>query len=139
MHALPSIHDIARHLGLAPSTVSKVLGPHAERYRIGIETRDRILKAAQELGYSPDLRNRARAMRRTGMIGVLYATPSPTTHVVFEHFGTLAAEALARHGCRPCYLPAANWAEVHEARRSARGPSATLAQPALTSNRWFGA
>ena len=112
MHPLPSIHAIARHLGLAPSTVSKVLGPHAERYRIGTETRERILKAAEELGYRPDLRNRARAMRRTGMVGVLYATPSPTTHVVFEHFGTLAAEALARHGCRPCYLPAANWAEV---------------------------
>ena len=110
----PSIADIARHLGIAPSTVSKVLGPHAERYRIADETRQRILACARDLGYAPDLRNRARAARRTGMVGVLYATASPTTHEVFERFGDHAAEHLRRHGYQPCYLPAGTWDEVRQ-------------------------
>jgi LacI family transcriptional regulator len=109
---IPSIADIARQLGVAPSTVSKVLGPHAERYRITPELRQRILACAKALGYRPDLRNRARATRRSGMVGVLYSSPSPTTHVVFEYLGTHLAHHLGRHGYRTCYLPAGDWQEV---------------------------
>lgn len=110
----PSIADIARHLSMAPSTVSKVLGPHAERYRISDDTRQRIIACAKDLGYAPDLKNRARATRRTGMVGVLYATPSPTTQEVFERFGEVAVEQLRSQGYQLCYLPASNWDEVRQ-------------------------
>lgn len=114
MAQIISTTDIARRLGVAQSTVSKVLGPHADRYRIGEDLRQRILTCAKELGYRPDLSKRARATRRTGMVGILFASPSPTTHAVFEGLGVHAADCLGRHGYRTCYLPAADWGEVRD-------------------------
>jgi LacI family transcriptional regulator len=46
-----TIKDIARALGLAPSTVSRALSGH---HRIPLETRERVSKAASALGYMPN-------------------------------------------------------------------------------------
>jgi DNA-binding LacI/PurR family transcriptional regulator len=49
---LPSQQDIAEHLGLSRSTVSRALGRDP---RIPVKTRKRIEKAARDLGYRPNL------------------------------------------------------------------------------------
>jgi LacI family transcriptional regulator len=64
-----TIQDIARHLNVAPSTVSKALNnyPH-----ISSETRNRVLEASRELGYFPSAAARALRRRKTDRIGFLY-------------------------------------------------------------------
>ena len=43
-----TIKDIAKHTGVSPSTVSRVMNNNPS---ISKETRERVLKAIQELGY----------------------------------------------------------------------------------------
>jgi LacI family transcriptional regulator len=66
IHSRITAVDIARHVGLAPTTVSHVLAGRAGRVRIKVETQERVLQAAQELGYRTN--TSARAMR-TGHFG----------------------------------------------------------------------
>lgn len=49
----PTLRDLAKHLGLALSTVSMALKDHP---RLSQATRERVKKGAKELGYSPDPR-----------------------------------------------------------------------------------
>ncbi len=48
-----TLKDIANHVGVSITTVSRVLNGQAEEHRIKKETEDGILKAAKELGFSP--------------------------------------------------------------------------------------
>ena len=45
-----SIHALAKHLGVSPGTVSRVIN---NRDRVKAETRERVLSAAKELGFAP--------------------------------------------------------------------------------------
>ena len=63
-----TIHDIARRLGVAPSTVSRAL---TGKGRISPATRDRILRVARELGYQPNMNARGLATNCTGTVGVV--------------------------------------------------------------------
>lgn len=70
-----TIQDIAQHLKLAPSTVSKVLNgyPHVSE-----QTRMRVLGAADELNYFPSTAARNLRRQRTEKIGFSFAFPVPT-------------------------------------------------------------
>lgn len=48
-----TLKDIANHVGVSITTVSRVLNGQAEQHRIKKETEDMILAAAKELGFSP--------------------------------------------------------------------------------------
>lgn len=52
----PTIYDVARAAGVAPSTVSRAFG---RPERVGSATRERVLAAAEELGYVPNPHARA--------------------------------------------------------------------------------
>ncbi len=52
----PTIYDVARHAGVAPSTVSRTFG---KPERVGAATRERVLAAADALGYVPNPHARA--------------------------------------------------------------------------------
>jgi LacI family transcriptional regulator len=58
-----SIKDIAKAVGVSPSTVSFTLNGKARQQRISDDLSDRILKTAEELGYHP---NRVAVGLRTG-------------------------------------------------------------------------
>lgn len=45
-----SIHELAKHLGVSPGTVSRVIN---NRDRVKAETRERVLEAAKKFGFSP--------------------------------------------------------------------------------------
>ena len=67
-HITATITDVARHAGVAPSTVSYVL---TGKRSISTETRERVELSIQELGYRPHAGARALRSSRTGIIGLV--------------------------------------------------------------------
>ena len=76
-----SIKDIAKAAGVSPSTVSRALSDHP---RISDETKERIRRLAQEMGYTPSLLARSLVTRDTATIGVVITMASDPflTHLV---------------------------------------------------------
>lgn len=68
MNKANSLSDLARHLGLSPATVSRALAQHEA---IALKTRERVAKAAHELGYVPNRAAQALASGRSGFAGFL--------------------------------------------------------------------
>lgn len=68
-----TIHDVARRAGVSPMTVSRVMNEVA-----GVKdaTRRTVLKAVEDLGYSPNAAARSLARQGGGRIGLLYSNPS---------------------------------------------------------------
>uniref|UniRef100_UPI003CC6A87C LacI family DNA-binding transcriptional regulator n=1 Tax=Streptomyces sp. NEAU-NA10 TaxID=3416050 RepID=UPI003CC6A87C len=85
----PRLEDVAARVGLSTASVSLVLrgvpGP-SER------TRQRVLKAAAELGYQPDRTASLLASRRTRLLGVMVDIHSPFHAELVEHLHTAAEE-----------------------------------------------
>jgi LacI family transcriptional regulator len=76
MDVLPSvtIDDVAELAGVSIKTVSRVLNqePHVRE-----TTRERVLAAAKQLDYTPNVSARALAGSRSYLIGLCYDNPSP--------------------------------------------------------------
>jgi LacI family transcriptional regulator len=89
---LPSvtIDDVAELAGVSIKTVSRVLNqePHVRE-----TTRDRVLQAAKQLDYTPNVSARALAGSRSYLIGLYYDNPSP------GYVGQVEQGAMA--ACRP--------------------------------------
>lgn len=71
-----NIHDLARHLKISIGTVSRALNGRSD---VSAETRQRVLDAADKLGYSPNQSGRSLRQGATGMIGFMIATDSDRT------------------------------------------------------------
>jgi len=70
---MPTIRDVAREAGVSVSTVSLVING---RQSIKMETRFRVLKAIQELGYVPNQSARALVTKKKKVIGLINTTCS---------------------------------------------------------------
>ncbi|GAQ65233.1 LacI family DNA-binding transcriptional regulator [Streptomyces scabiei] len=85
----PRLEDVAARVGLSTASVSLVLrgvpGP-SER------TRQRVLKAAADLGYRPDRTASTLASRRSRLLGVVIDIHSPFHAELVEHLHTAAEE-----------------------------------------------
>lgn len=66
-------HDVAARAGVSQPTVSLVLSRNP-RARVAKATRERVLRAAAELGYRPNLLARALVQQRSFAIGVVVPT-----------------------------------------------------------------
>jgi LacI family transcriptional regulator len=66
----PTINDIALHLGVHKSTVSRAMDP-ARRHLIGAEQLQRVEAAARELGWRPNRAAAALSTGRSRTVGVL--------------------------------------------------------------------
>ncbi len=66
----PTINDLARHLGVHKSTVSRAMDP-ARRHLIGAELLQRVEAAARELGWRPNRAAAALSTGRSRTVGVL--------------------------------------------------------------------
>lgn len=64
----PTIKDVARRAGVAPSTVSKAL---SQQHYVSRETTDIVLKAAKELGFRPNSVAQSLRSRATRVIGII--------------------------------------------------------------------
>jgi DNA-binding LacI/PurR family transcriptional regulator len=63
-------HDVAKRAGVSQPTVSLVLSRNATA-RVAAETRERVLQAARELGYVPNVVARSLVQNRSYAIGVI--------------------------------------------------------------------
>ncbi|WP_417666429.1 LacI family DNA-binding transcriptional regulator [Roseibium sp.] len=63
-----TIDDVARHLGVAKGTVSRVLNNYTD---ISPATRERVLKAVKELGYQPSSTARSLKKGRQDTLGIV--------------------------------------------------------------------
>lgn len=65
----PTLSDVAKRAGVSPTLVSMVMrdAPGASA-----QTRARVIRVAEQLGYRPDVRARALAGRRSRLIGVVF-------------------------------------------------------------------
>ena len=65
-----TLRDVAERLGVSIATVSRAFATRPD-VRVSPATRERVLKAASELGYIPNLMARAVVRGRTGVFGLL--------------------------------------------------------------------
>lgn len=66
-----TLQDVARRSGFSPSTVSIVLSEAPLSRYVAAQTKERIRKTAESLGYRPDIFARSLRSRRSNTIGVL--------------------------------------------------------------------
>jgi DNA-binding LacI/PurR family transcriptional regulator len=68
MAGQPTVHDLAKQLGISVATVSRALndGPNVRK-----ETRERVKKAAKAAGYQPNILARALRREQTKLIGLI--------------------------------------------------------------------
>ena len=66
-----TLGSIAQKAGCSVSTVSRVLGGNAGKYRISQKTIDRILKMAREADYTPSLLAKGLRMQKTYTLGLV--------------------------------------------------------------------
>jgi LacI family transcriptional regulator len=64
-----SLSDISRHAGVSIATCSRVL--NGSEHPVSAATRERVLRAAEELGYEPSALARALATRSSRIVGVI--------------------------------------------------------------------
>ena len=90
------LKDIAQHLGISITTVSRALGGYSD---VADETRRRVEEAALEMGYYPDASAQKLQKQRTDTIGFIIPTFGPRSADPFwsEVLAGLANEA-SQHG-----------------------------------------
>ena len=66
-----TLKDVAKVAGVSYATVSRALSGNPE---IGEDTRKRILKLCEEMGYTPNAVARSMAMKKTNIIGLIVAS-----------------------------------------------------------------
>ncbi len=82
----PTINDVAHLAGVSIKTVSRVFN---DEPNVRPATRDRVVDAAGELGYRPNLSARRLAANRTFVIGMLYDNPKAPDYVADVQYGAL--------------------------------------------------
>jgi DNA-binding LacI/PurR family transcriptional regulator len=77
-----SIKEVANHCGVSVATVSKALNGYSD---ISEDTREKVIKAAEELGYFPNSVARALKTNKSYNVGVLFSddTQSGLSHEYF--------------------------------------------------------
>jgi LacI family transcriptional regulator len=91
----PTLVDIARETKTSVSTVSRVLSGGAMANRISKDTREKVQRAADRLGYRPNLLARSLRTRKTYTIALLV---SDVANPFFGQLGSLIERSLAQHG-----------------------------------------
>lgn len=71
METAPTLSDVARKAGVSTATVSRCLNAPD---KVISDTRERVLRVVNELGYTPNFGGRALAMQRTHTVGAVIPT-----------------------------------------------------------------
>jgi LacI family transcriptional regulator len=84
-----TLKDIAKRTGFSVSTISRVLHDSSKKYKIGDETRERIRKVAEDLGYRPNSLARGLRLQQTNEIGIVVPDISnPFFSALIKSFAT---------------------------------------------------
>ena len=90
-----TIHDVARHAGVSPMTVSRVINAEGN---VRDETRDRVNASIKSLRYSPNQAARSLASAETVHLGILYANSTAA------YLSELLLGSLEQSGLSGCQL-----------------------------------
>ncbi|MCP5098066.1 MAG: substrate-binding domain-containing protein [Chloroflexi bacterium] len=66
----PTSIDVAKHAGVSQPTVSRAFDPNSS---VAPQTRERVLKAANDLGYKPNVIARSLSTQRSNIVGLVMA------------------------------------------------------------------
>lgn len=91
----PSQQDVAALAGVSRATVSAVLNA-TSGIRLSAATRERVLAAVDELGFSPNIAARSLRSRRSNVLGLVTSEIATTPYAVAISKG--AQDAAFRHG-----------------------------------------
>ncbi|MGV3618122.1 MAG: LacI family DNA-binding transcriptional regulator [Fimbriimonas sp.] len=93
-----TLRDVAERVSVSPFTVSVVLNGAKSNTRVSQATRERILQAAEEMGYRPNGLARALRQRTTNILGLYFGYGHLEPHDPFH------AEVLTglQRGCEAC-------------------------------------
>src|SRR4029078_8240121 len=75
-----TLRDVAERAGVSITTVSRILNGRETGVPVREATRERIVAAAKELGYKPNLLARARRGRSSSLLGVIVRDISDPFH-----------------------------------------------------------
>ena len=89
-----TIHDVARHAGVSPMTVSRVVNAESN---VRESTRAKVLASIQTLRYAPNLAARSLASANAVRIGLLYSNPSAA---YLSEFLVGSLEQSSQSGCQ---------------------------------------
>lgn len=89
-HHTVTLKAVAEHVGLTPGTVSAVLNTSPASHSIPEHTKKRILAAARELNYRPNLLARSLRVKRTFTVGVL-------AEEIGDIYGSLVISGIERY------------------------------------------
>jgi DNA-binding LacI/PurR family transcriptional regulator len=94
--------DVARHAGVSPAVVSYVIndGPRAT----APETRERVLRAIQELDYHPNVMARGLRVQRTQTVGFIDSDYAPLDVYVSPYSAAILTGLTAELGLREYHL-----------------------------------
>jgi LacI family transcriptional regulator len=99
----PTIHDVAQRAGVSITTVSRALRGHRH---VRVEVRERVVEAAQTLGYAPDRVASGLRTRKTGVVAFLGRN---ITNPVIAGVAWAADRVLAREGYLTVVANAGGW------------------------------
>jgi LacI family transcriptional regulator len=85
-----TISDLAKHLGLSVSTVSKALNGYSD---VADATREVVLAASQELNYQPRSAARTLRLQRTEKLGILHPLKGYESEAFISYFRGVARAA----------------------------------------------
>lgn len=87
----PSAHDVARVALVSQAAVSRAFTPGAS---VSPATRQRVFKAAEKLGYRPNLLARSLVMGKSGIVGVVMGNPqNPSFAIALDALSTRLTKA----------------------------------------------
>ncbi|HSW05640.1 LacI family DNA-binding transcriptional regulator [Aquabacterium sp.] len=89
---MATLVEVARHAGVTPATVSNVM---RDKGKVGAATRERVLAAAQALGYRPNLNARALAEGRPSTIALVV---SSIANPFYPEFALAVERAVRQRG-----------------------------------------
>ena len=72
-------YDVARAAGVSRTVVSLVINGRADKYGIARKTREKVLAAVSQLGYTPNMIIRDMFLKRREVIGIGGDTATPDT------------------------------------------------------------
>jgi LacI family transcriptional regulator len=100
-----TIVDVARMSGLSTATVSRVLTGTTNGQRVRDVTRNRVLRAAEQLGYHPHYFARALARGHGNSIGLLFEGDTPSLGSIHQKIVSSFAATLHRNGYQLLFIP----------------------------------
>ena len=116
-----SIREVAARAGVSLGTVSKVLNDSVTA-QIASGTRDRVRRAATDLGYHPSAVARALVRKQMDTIGVVLprGTASPVRHPLFASLFDGVLQAAAAHHQNTTIFTGVQWQDAEHSLRLCR-------------------